>query len=110
MKLLKYVLVILLIVAFTMPTMALAKEDLLDVEITNMVEKVDKNGNPYIRFIAQMSRETKGHQYDVGVPIMAFGGAVEKGRSYTVGDQLKCIAKYREFGSSESYTIIAYID
>ena len=108
MKLMKYFLTIALIIGLTISVVH-AIEVVLKVEITDMVEKVDKNGNSYVRFIAQIDRELDGIQYQTGVPIMAFGGAVEKARTYAVGDTLECIAKYREWNSRESYTILAFM-
>ncbi len=107
-NLMRYGLAIMLIVGLTI-TMAHAKDVSLNVKITDMVEKVDKNGNPYIRFIAEVTRTLEGITYQTGVPIMAFGSAVEKARTYKVGDNLKCIAKYKEFGSRDSYTILTFL-
>ena len=108
MKILKSLMIAMLIIGLLAPV-AMAKEVALDVVITDMVEKQDKNGNDYVRFIAQVSKELQGVSYEVGVPIMAFGGNVEKAKTYKVGDSLKCIAKYREFEARESYTILAYL-
>ena len=104
----KLIVALMIIGLLASVTPAVAKEVALDVKITSMVEKVDKNGQPYIRFIAQFPKELQGVSYEVGMPIMAFGGAVEQARSYSEGDQLKCIAKFREWNSRESYTILAY--
>jgi hypothetical protein len=103
-------LVVALIIGLILPAMAMSAEVVLDVTITDMVEKTDKNGNDYVRFIAEMPKELQGTQYTVGTPIMAFGAAVEKAKTYSVGDTLKCIAKYREWNSRESYTILAYLE
>jgi len=108
MKILKSLLIVMLIVGLLAPV-AIAKEVSLNVKITDMVERQDKNGNDYVRFIAQMPKELQGVSYEVGVPIMAFGQIVEKAKTYKVGDTLKCIAKYREFESRESYTILAFL-
>jgi len=108
MKILKSLLIAMLIVGLLAPV-AIAKEVSLNVTITDMVERQDKNGNDYVRFIAQMPKELQGVSYEVGVPIMAFGQIVEKAKTYKVGDTLKCIAKYREFESRESYTILAFL-
>ena len=105
----KKFLVVALIIGLMLPAMAMSAEEVLDVTITDMVEKVDKNGNEYVRFIADMPKELKGVNYTVGTPIMAFGGAVDQAKTYKVGDNLKCIAKYREWNTRESYTILAYI-
>jgi hypothetical protein len=107
-KLFKALLVMVLIMGLTIP--ALAKEVKLDVTVDSMVEKTDKNGNQYVRFIAIMDKQLEGTSYQTGVPIMAFGAAVEQARNYKAGDQLKVIAKYREWNSTESYTILAYIE
>ena len=108
MKILKSLLIVMLIVGLLAPV-AIAKEVSLNVTVTDMVERQDKNGNDYVRFIAQMPKELQGVSYEVGVPIMAFGQIVEKAKTYKVGDTLKCIAKYREFESRESYTILAFL-
>jgi len=108
MRKLQVILAIMLIVGLT-ATMAIAKEEILDVKITDMVEKVDRNGNTYVRFIAEFDREIKGQPYTTGIPIMAFGSTVAQAQTLGVGDQLKCVAQYRVYNSRESYTILAWM-
>lgn len=100
-------LVIALVVGLTTSTV-MAKDVVLEVTISDMVERVDKNGNTYIRFIAEMDRKLQGVEYKTGIPIMAFGKLAKKAMEYAIGDTLKCIAKYREYQSRESYTILAF--
>ena len=104
----RIILALLLIVGLT-TGIAIAKEEILNVEIADMVESTDRNGNQYIRFIANFDRKTKGQTYTVGLPIMAFGATVEQARAYQIGDTLKCVAQYRKYQERESYTILAFV-
>ena len=108
MKTLKYFLAIILIVGLT-ATMVHAADVVLKAKITNMIEKTDRNGNQYIRFIVDQERELSGIKYTSGIPVLAFGATVEKARSYGVGDTLECIARHREYKSRESYTVMSFM-
>ncbi len=107
-KFLTCFLAMVLIIGLT-TSMVYAKEVILEVAISDMTESLDKNGNTYVRFIAQMDRKLQGVEYQTGIPIMVFGNTlVEKALTYKVGDTLKCIAKYREYQGRESYTVLAF--
>jgi hypothetical protein len=98
--------IIALIVAFV--PMAHSADKILDAKITSMVERVDKNGNDYVRFIVDETRTLNGVEYSVGVPVMAFGSTVAAAKDYKAGDNLKCIVQGREYQGRQSYTILSF--
>lgn len=99
---------VLFILAFAVPQ-AQSAEKKIEAKITSMVEAVDRNGSPYIRFIVQEERILQGVTYPVGIPVMAFRDIVEKARTLKVGDTLSAIVQTRTFNGRESYTILAWL-
>lgn len=88
---------------------AVSADKILEATITNVVEKVDKNGSEYVRFIIDEVRTLQGVEYMVGVPLMAFGDLVPKAQSYSNGDIIRCIVQSREYQGRQSYTILAFM-
>ena len=82
--------------------------EILNAKITSMVERIDKNGNDYVRFIVNEDKTLNGTKYTVGVPVMAFGDLVKKAQNFKKGDTLKCIVQVREYKGNQSYTILAF--
>jgi len=108
MKRLSVIAVILaLMLAISIP--AIAKDKVLEATVTSMVESTDKNGNQYVRFIVEEARNMEGVDYTVGVPVMAFSDLLEKARSYSTGDTIKCIVQGREYQGRMSYTILSFM-
>jgi len=106
----KHLIVILAIVALVMTSgVALSADQMLEAKIQSATESIDKNGNPYVRFIIEEQRTMQGVTYSVGVPVMAFGPTVEQAQTLKAGDTLKAIVKKREWQSRESYTILAFL-
>jgi len=102
--------IVALIMALMAPVIALGADSIINSKISNMVEKVDKNGNPYVRFIITEQRKLGGVKYKTGVPVMAFREHAQKAQTYKIGDNLKAVVKYREYQGRESYTIMAFIE
>jgi len=105
----KRLIAILTICGLLFGSIALAEDMVLTAKIASVTEAVDKNGNDYVRFIINEARTMNGINYNVGVPVMAFGPTVEQAKTYKEGDVLKAIVKKREWQSRESYTILAYM-
>jgi len=97
----------MLVLGFVAPVMSADK--VLDAKISDMVIRLDKNQNEYVRFIIQESRTTQGVSYTVGVPVMAFGSTVTQAKTLNTGDNLKCVAMEREYQGRKSYTILAWL-
>lgn len=106
----KKLLPILVIVALLFTAgLAVAEEVMLEVTIDSATEAIDKNGNPYVRFIVTENRTMKGITYPIGVPVMAFGSTVEEAQTLKAGDTLKAIASKREYQNRDSYTILTFL-
>lgn len=88
---------------------AMSADKMIDAPITLAVEKLDKNGNAYVRFIVPEKRSLGGVDYETGVAVMAFGPMVAQAKTYKTGDQLKCIASSRDYQGRTSYTVQAFI-
>lgn len=96
-----------LLVAFASPV--LSADKVLEAKITDMVQRIDKNGQEYVRFIVQEPRTMQGVEYSVGVPVMAFGQTVTKAKTLKTGDTINCVVSSREYQGRTSYTIMAFL-
>lgn len=103
------VIITVLALFLVMVPMAMSADKVLEAKITSMVERIDKNGNEYVRFIIDEVRTLQGVEYKVGVPLMVFGDTVKKAQTYNVGDMIKCIVQGREFQGRQSYTILSFM-
>ena len=103
---LAFILVFVLGIAFANAADVVLK----NASITSAVQKIDKNGNGYSRFIVAEKRTVQGIQYDAEVPVMAFGELNnETAKSLKAGDKLSAICKSRTYQGSTYYTIIKWI-
>ena len=89
---------------------AFAADKVVDLEITQVVTKPDKNGNEYTRLI--VLGETKilqGIEYKPTIPAMAFGDLNETAKNLSPGDKLKAIVSVRDYNGRPSMTIIQFL-
>jgi hypothetical protein len=105
-KLLVIAIMATLFIGFLAPA-AMCEDKVLEFTIGDMVEKLDKNGAQYVRFISQESRTIDGITYPKGIPVMAFGEIAPQLAAYSNGDTIKCVVTTREYQGRESYTILA---
>lgn len=102
-------LVILLAIAL-MLTAVPAWADIVKGTIESATLTMDKNGNPYVRFIVPIEREEGGVKYSMGIPVLAFGKLVEEAKTYKAGDAIDVRASYRKLADGrESYTIHKFV-
>lgn len=91
-------------------TPALAGNDEVTFTVDQMVVKLDKNGQEYVRFIGSFTLVSEsGVKYPDALPFMAFGALAEPAKAYKVGDEITVIAKARKFQDRESYTILKFL-
>ncbi len=65
--------------------------------VTDVVEAIDKNGNPYVRVIVQYDAELNGQQFKHSVPVNAFDPAmIEQAKALEKGSTLNAIVNYRK--------------
>jgi len=99
------------IVAFTYASISFAGDDiLLDVPVKQVVEKIDKNGNPYKRIIFSKEASLNGVKYNRSEMLMVFSDTIDMVADLQPGDQLKCIASTGEYRGRTSYTLLAVIE
>ena len=90
---------------------AAAADSVIEFVPDSAVSRVDRNGNSYVRFIMSEQRELQGHQYQIGVPVMAFGDLAQKAASYPPGKTIKAIARHSQLPDGrESYSIVQFIE
>lgn len=103
------VLAIALLLALVITSVAWANPVEISGTIEQMVSKLDKNGNPYVRFIVGITGKTdSGVEYPQSVPFMAFGALEPAAKAYKEGDTLNVVAEPRVFNGRTSYTILKY--
>jgi hypothetical protein len=104
-----FVMVILAIV-LAFATVSWAKPVEISGKIEQKIEKIGKNGSPYVRFIIPVVGKTEsGVAYVQSLPFMAFGALVTDAKLYKEGQVLKCVAEMRYFNGRQSYTILKFV-
>lgn len=90
-------------------TSALAADKLLDVKVTNVVEKNDKNGNPYMRLSFNVPKKLGNIDYNETQSIMVFSDKVDlvKKMGIKSGSQFKAVCSENEYKGRMGYILIA---
>ena len=88
---------------------AMAADKLLDVKITNAVEKVDKNGNPYMRLSFDEEKTLGATKYNESKTIMVFSDKLGliKALDVKAGSNLKAVCSENEYKGRIGYVFIA---
>lgn len=99
-------LVVLTILALLAPVaVALAADTLVQARVTEVKEKLDKNGVPFSIIVIQEERTLNGVTYSADVICTAFRQAHEEAKTLKPGDTVKMIAAKREYNGDAAYTI-----
>ena len=86
-------------------TVALAADTLVQAKVTDVKEKLDKNGTPFSIIVIQEERTLNGVTYTADVICTAFRQAYEEAKNLKPGDTVKMIAAKREFNGDTAYTV-----
>ena len=89
---------------------AYSAEELVEGEITDVVQLIDQNGANYTRLIVNFDRKMNGTEYSVGLPVMGFGALAEPASQLTIGQTLKAICSKRIYQDRESFTLIKLLN
>ena len=108
MKKLISALTITIVIAIS--SISIAADTLLDVKVKSIIEKVDKNGNPYKRVVFLQEAELNGMKYNKSAIIMVFADQLDQVTSLIPGQDLRCIAASSEYKGRTSYTLQAVIE
>jgi len=102
---------ILLAVVMAGAIVANAAEEVIQTTVESRTDAIDKNGNSYVRMICKFKRSLNGVEYEVSLPVLAFGDKVAAVANIAEGSSLKAVAQNRVLPDGrESYTIIAVIE
>jgi len=102
----KFLIVLSIICMLFIVSVAQAADVVITAKIQSVTTAIDKNGNPYVRFIVDETRKMQGVEYEVGVAVMAFRGTVKEAKTLKDGDVLKAICSEKEYQGRKSYTIL----
>lgn len=91
-------------------SVAIGAEEIVKGEITSVTQATDKNGEDYTRLIVKFARTLEGTEYEVELPVMAFGSLAGPAAQKNQGDILNAICQKRIFNERESFTIVALLD
>jgi len=87
-----------------------AADQILTAKIQKVEQKIDKNGQPYVRMFISERKELSGVQYETSTAVMGFGDSlVGQLKTVKVGDTLKMIVAQNEYKGRTSYNIIAIV-
>jgi hypothetical protein len=87
----------------------LAKEQLIEHEITEVAIKLDKNGNRFVKLTIKKEKELDGVKYQVLRPVLAFGSWIEKAQALKPGMILKAICVANRFKGHKVYKIHGFV-
>jgi len=105
---LAFALVMLLNLAIV--SQAAAEDKLLEAVAKQVVVKIDKNGNHFMRVIIEEERTIKGIKYTATVPVNFFGDLYDQAeKTITKGQSFKVIANKRFYKDNPYYTVLAII-
>lgn len=95
---------------FAIATSAVAKDVVIEKKITAMVEKTDKNGNPYIRMSFETMNELGGIKYPTTSSIMIFSDKVGlvKALGLKPGSDIKAVCSENEYKGRMGYVLVAF--
>lgn len=102
-------LAVILAASMLMPMKTQAEDVLLNARIQDVAIALDKNGKQYVRIIVNEERSLKGIAYEVGVPVLGFGGHAEKAKRLKKGDTLKAICDRKESQGRVTYFILKIV-
>lgn len=84
----------ILIMAVTLTTVASAQPMKITGTVTDKVEKLDKNGNPFYRFIIRHTKKVDGSEYEDTSVFIAFADRMPAFEAVEVGQTITVIGDY----------------
>lgn len=86
-------------------SVAMAADTLVQAKVTDVKEKLDKNGSPFSIIVIQEERTLNGVTYSADVICTAFRQAHEEAKTLKPGDTVKMIAAKRDYNGDAAYTV-----
>jgi len=92
-----------------MTIQAVAADVFVEAKVSDIITKIDKNGNPYAVLIFEEQRTLNGVNYTAEVIATAFRRAYEQAKDIKPGDTVNVIAARRTYNGDAAYTIRAFV-
>jgi len=101
---------VIVAVSFLMvPVLATAADKLIQTKVQDVVKKLDKNGNPYVRIMINEKRSLNGVEYEASVMMMAFNETAAMAEALQKGQEIKAIVAENDFRGNKSYVLRAIV-
>ena len=91
-------------------TISHAADKLIDLKVSKVISKIDKNGDDYKIIIVKVPKTLNGQRYMSSMAVMAFSDTIDLVDSVIVGEQLKAIVNLRQYQGRTSATLLAMIE
>jgi len=91
------------------PVLATAADKLIQTTVQDVVKKLDKNGNPYVRIMINEKRSLNGVEYEAGVMVMAFSETVAAAEALQKGQEFKAVVAENDYRGNKSYVLRAIV-
>jgi hypothetical protein len=101
--------ILIAVMWITSPVMVAAADEVVDTTIQSTVQKRDKNGQDYVRFIIPIERTLNGISYNDTVAVNAYPPLVTEAAGYKSGQKLHAIVGFREFNGRQYGTILKFL-
>lgn len=88
---------------------SMAADLLIDAELVDVSQHVDKNGAKYTRAIIKEQRELGGVSYSDTVAVMGFGEMAAPLATYKAGERLQAVVGANEYQGRTSYTVKGFV-
>ena len=105
----KFAIIILAIVCLFWTLPVIAADKIIDTKIESAVQKKDKNGDDYVRFIVPINKSLNGVDYTDSMSVNAYGTLFTQATTYKDGQPLNAIVSIKEYNGREYGTILKFL-
>ena len=86
-----------------------AKDQIIDLKISKIMSKVDKNGDDYNVIIVEVPKTLNGIAYNGSMVVMSFSTTYEQSAILKAGENLRAIVNIRKYQGRNSATLLAIL-
>jgi len=89
---------------------AYAEDKIIDLPISKIISKIDKNNNDFKIIIVKIPRVLNGIRYTSSMTIMAFSDTIDLVEGLNEGENLKAIISENNYKGRQSGILLAIIE
>ena len=105
----KKLITLVAIITLAITSVAVAKDTIIDLKVSKIITKQDKNGDDFKILIVKIPQNLNGTRYEGSMPIMAFSDTLDLVANLEVGQNLKAVVSIRPYQGRDSATLIAIL-